>query len=325
MENTLDKKKNLRKIIPYAIILLAFLIVPAFTGNIYWLGVFIFIMYQMIGSVSLRTIFLSGNISFAHGSFIAMGAYFAGILAKDLGFPPGVTLLAGALFACVISVITGFPFVRLRGLYYGMASLFMGVAIIYVIQALKVTGGSRGLLDIPSMFSSIYANYYFFVILTVVCLLAMYRFEFSRIGITLRALAQSPEVASSIGVSESFYKLLALGFGSFFAGLTGAAFALYSTVLSTTNYGLTFSIWLLMYMMIGGDSKFIGPVIGTVIFVLIPEIGRSFSAYAPYLTAAAMLVVAYLIPGGLAGIPDLIRRRKRKNKVENLSEGGQAI
>jgi branched-chain amino acid transport system permease protein len=313
----------LKKAAPYAVILAGFLVVPALTGNIYWMGVFILMMYKIIGSVSLRTISLSGNISFSHGSFIALGAYFAGILAKNLGLPPAVTLLAGALFACLVSVLTGLPFVRLRGLYYCMASMFLGVAVIYIIQAMKITGGYRGLINIPALFESIYASYYFFVALMVVSLAAMYRFEHSRIGVTLRALAQSPDVASSIGVNETLYKLLAVGFGSFFAGLTGAAFALYSTVLSTTNYSTSFSLWLLMYMMIGGENNFLGPIVGTIIFVLLPEIGRGISAYAPYLSAVAMLIVAFFLPGGLVGIPDFIRGKKSKSKLEKLAAGGK--
>jgi branched-chain amino acid transport system permease protein len=312
-----------RRIAPYVVLLLAFLVVPVFTRDIYWLGILIIMMYRIIGSVSLRTIALSGNISFSHGSFIALGAYFAGILAKNLGMPPAVTLLAGALFACLVSVLTGLPFVRLRGLYYCMASMFLGVAIIYIIQALKVTGGYRGLTRIPALSDSILVNYYFFVALAVFSLAAMYRFEFSRIGVTLRAIAQSPEVASSIGIDETFYKLLALGFGSFFAGLAGSAFALYSTVLSTTNYGLGFSLWLLMYMMIGGENKFAGPIIGTILFVLLPEIGRGVSSYAPFLSAVAMLIVAYLLPGGLAGIPEFVKGRLGGAGPAGSAEGGK--
>jgi len=312
-----------RRLLPYALLLAGFLAVPAITGDIYWLGVFIMMMYKIIGSVSLRTITLSGNISFSHGSFIALGAYFTGVLAKNLGLPPEITLLAGALFASAVAVLTGLPFVRLRGLYYCMASMFLGVAIIYVIQALKVTGGYRGISRIPPLFDDVKASYYFFVALTTLSLAAMHRFEFSRIGVTLRALAQSPEVASSIGVDETLYKLLAVGFGSFFAGLAGAAFALYSTVLSTTNYGMGFSLWLLMYMMIGGEDRFLGPIVGTIIFVLLPEIGRGISSYAPYLSAVAMLVVAYLLPGGLAGIPSWVRRTLDAKKPAGLAEGGK--
>ena len=79
---------------------------------------------------------------------------------------------------------------------------------------------------------------------------------------------------------------------------------------------MTFSLWLLMYMLIGGEDYFIGPIIGAIIFVLIPELGRGLSAYAPFLTGACTLIVAYLLPGGLAGIPDLIRKRRLQKELE---------
>ena len=227
-----------------------------------------------------------------------------------------VTILAGGLFACFVSIITGFPFVRLKGMYYSMASMFMGVTVGYIIKALKITGGYHGLTRIPKLLQNDIACYYVFLGIAVVLILILFRFEFSRIGTTLRALAQSQDVASSIGVNARFYRLLAVGMGSFCAGVAGAAYGLYSTVLSPTNYDMTFSLWLLMYMLIGGEDYFIGPIIGAIIFVLIPELGRGLSAYAPFLTGVCTLIVAYLLPGGLAGIPDLIRRRRLQKELE---------
>ena len=313
-------KLNVKKGIPYAVLLLIFLLLPVFLHTSYWIGVLIMVLYKVVGSVSLRTISLSGTLTFAHGTFIALGAYCAGILAKNLGLPPVVTILAGGLFAALVSVITGLPFVRLKGMYYSMASMFLGVTLVYVIKALKITGGYHGLTRIPKLLQSDIACYYVFLVIAVVLILILYRFEFSRIGTTLRALAQSQDVASSIGVNATFYRLLAVGMGSFCAGVAGAAYGLYSTVLSPTNYDMTFSLWLLMYMLIGGEDYFIGPIIGAIIFVLIPELGRGLSAYAPFLTGICTLIVAYLLPGGLAGIPDLIRRR-RAQKALDSTEG----
>ena len=313
----MNAKLNVKKGIPYAVLLLIFLLLPIFLHTSYWIGVLIMVLYKVVGSVSLRTISLSGTLTFAHGTFIALGAYCAGILAKNLGLPPVVTIIAGGLFAALVSVITGLPFVRLKGMYYSMASMFLGVTLVYVIKALKITGGYHGLTRIPKLLASDIACYYVFLVITVVLILLLYRFEFSRIGTTLRALAQSQDVASSIGVNATFYRLLAVGMGSFCAGVAGAAYGLYSTVLSPTNYDMTFSLWLLMYMLIGGEDYFIGPIIGAIIFVLIPELGRGLSAYAPFLTGVCTLIVAYLLPGGLAGIPDLIRRRKAQKALDS--------
>jgi len=269
----------------------------------------------MICAVGLRTIFLSGYITFAHGAFVALGAYCAGVLALRLGLPPIVTLPAAAVFSALASVIIGLPFARLRGIYYCMASMFFCVAIMKFIQIFELTGGYRGLVAIPRLASNIHTTYYIFIALTIVSLIAMYRFEVSRIGVTLRAIAQSHDVASSIGINVTFYRLLAIGFGSFFAGLAGAAFALYQTILSPTNYGMIFSLWFIMYMFIGGENNFLGPIIGTIIFVLLPEIGRGIGAYAPFLSAGAMLLVAFVFTGGITGIPDLIRKIRRGEHI----------
>lgn len=315
------KQLNLKKGLPYGILLLIFLLLPLALNTSYWIGVLIMVLYKVVGSVSLRTISLSGTLTFAHGAFIALGAYCGGILAKSLALPPVVTILAGGLFAMVVSVITGLPFVRLKGMYYSMASMFMGVTVAYIIKAMKITGGYHGLTRIPKLLQNDIACYYVFLVITVVLLIVLYRFEFSRIGTTLRALSQSQDVASSIGINATFYRLLAVGMGSFCAGIVGAAYGLYSTVLSPTNYDMTFSLWLLMYMLIGGEDYFIGPIIGAIIFVLIPELGRDLSAYAPFLTGACTLLVAYLLPGGLAGIPALIRKTRAKRQ-DNSKEGG---
>ena len=313
------KQLNLKKGLPYGILLLIFLLLPMVLNTSYWIGVLIMVLYKVVGSVSLRTISLSGTLTFAHGAFIALGAYCGGILAKSFALPPVVTILAGGLFAMVVSVITGLPFVRLKGMYYSMASMFMGVTVAYIIKAMKITGGYHGLTRIPKLLQNDIACYYVFLAITVVLLVVLYRFEFSRIGTTLRALSQSQDVASSIGINATFYRLLAVGMGSFCAGIVGAAYGLYSTVLRPTNYDMTFSLWLLMYMLIGGEDYFIGPIIGAIIFVLIPELGRDLSAYAPFLTGVCTLLVAYLLPGGLAGIPALIRKMRAKR---NSKEGG---
>ena len=154
------KQLNLKKGLPYGILLLIFLLLPLALNTSYWIGVLIMVLYKVVGSVSLRTISLSGTLTFAHGAFIALGAYCGGILAKSLALPPVVTILAGGLFAMVVSVITGLPFVRLKGMYYSMASMFMGVTVAYIIKAMKITGGYHGLTRIPKLLQNDIACHY---------------------------------------------------------------------------------------------------------------------------------------------------------------------
>ena len=68
------KQLNLKKGLPYGILLLIFLLLPLALNTSYWIGVLIMVLYKVVGSVSLRTISLSGTLTFAHGAFIALGA-----------------------------------------------------------------------------------------------------------------------------------------------------------------------------------------------------------------------------------------------------------
>jgi len=120
-----------------------------------------------------------------------------------------------------------------------------------------------------------------------------------------------------VGINEGGYRILAVGVGCFFVGLVGAAYAHYNLVLSPTSFDLSASLWLVMYVLIGGINSFTGPIVGTAILVLFPEFFRDLKKYSPYISASILLIVVYLMPQGLAGLPQLIRswfigRRKTK-------------
>jgi branched-chain amino acid transport system permease protein len=327
--NTIEERKHpaLAKASPYLVLIIVWAVMPAFVSTSFWLHTFIIVFIRIVGAVGLRTISLSGNLSFAQAGFVGVGAYVAGILGKVAGLPVGVTIPVATLCATALGVATGFPFVRLRTIYFSMATMFLGVAIVYVISALKITGGTMGMKGIPQLFpgAGMMQYYYFFFILAVVSCAVMYRFEFSRVGMILQALAQSKDAAAAMGVSEVFYRLLAVGVGSFFAGLVGACYAHYNAALSPSSFGMSIALWFIMYVMIGGKDSFIGPILGTILLVLVPEFSRSFSLYAPYVTAAALVVVAYAIPGGLASLPEVIKNamaKKREGIEAHALKGG---
>lgn len=333
-DSTVSSQSPWVKAAPYLVLILIGLVVPFIFKTRFWLNIFIIVLARIIVAVGLRTITLSGELSFAQAAFMGIGGYTAGMLAKWFGMPPYLTIPAGAITATIIGVLTGLPFVRLRSMYYTMASMFLGIGIVYLfIAGGKSTGGANGLQQIPSIFNfnSMKINYYFFLALTIASCAVMYRFEFSRIGYTLRALSQSNTVAASIGINPVFYRLLAVGIGCFFAGLSGAAYALYNTVLSPNDYGMMMALWFAIYIMIGGQDRFIGPIIGTIVLVIIPEYFRIWNVYAPFATAIALLLVAYFLPGGLASIPEAIGKalnrvrsgsRDCQKLTDNLNTGG---
>ena len=360
----MKQNQRITKVIPFAVILLAFLLMPILGLNSRsWINLFITIVINIVVACSLRVITLSGNISFAHGAFMGVGAYTAGMLGVYLNWPIWLTIPLGAVLATVTGIITGWPFARLKTIYFCMGTMFMGQAIVLLLSSWDLAGGAMALRGIPSLSSALggladalggevksyQLVFYLILIVALICLLIMYRFEHSRIGTTLRALAQSEDVAASIGVNPTFYRLLAMGVGCFFAGLMGGFQAHYLTTLSYNSFSMNLTLWLIMYMMIGGKNTFIGPIIGAIVVSFVENIANLLTSlsgsstneafvafsrwlgtnatYTPFLTAAVLLLVAYLLPNGLAGIPGSIRaareKRAEKKEIADMMKGGE--
>jgi branched-chain amino acid transport system permease protein len=300
----------------YAGLLIIIALLPILLDSPYVLYVLTLTFIYTLAAVSLRTIIISGQFPLAHGAFMGIGAYFAAIASKTWGWPPWATIPVGGLVAMGIGMLIGYPFSRLRALYYAMGSLFFGLGVFYIISAGgHWTGGYSGITGIPPMFTTSESYYYFFLVLTIVSIVALYRFEFSRIGVNLKAIAQSHLVASHIGINEGWYRIMVLGVGCFFVGLVGASYAHFNTVLSPSTFGLMATLWLVMYVLIGGIDSFAGPIIGTFIMFLVPEyFFRGLKVYSPYVGAAILFIVVYLMPKGIAGVPEFIRSRYEKRR-----------
>ena len=301
--------RKLAKPAVYSGLIIILFLVPLFIQSPYWIHVFILIFIYTIATVSFRLIVISGQFPLAHAAFMGIGAYTAGLTSRWLGWPPWLTIPLGALMATGIGILIGYPFARLRALYYALVSLFFGIGIVQVILAFsKWTGGVGGLAGIQSLLGASKAPYYYFFLgVASLSLLAIYRFEFCRVGTTLKAIAQSYQVASSVGISEVRYRVLVLAVGCFFVGLAGSTYAHYNLVLSHSSFNLLATLWIVMYALIGGIGSFAGPIIGTVVLFILPEIFRELKEFVPYLSAGMLLIVVFVMPQGLVSLPQLVR------------------
>jgi len=242
---------------------------------------------------------------------MGIGAYVAAMSSKWLGWSALITIPFGAVASMALGILTGYPFARLRALYYAMGSLFFGIGVIYVITALGAyTGSYSGLTGVRPIFSGKEAYYYFFLAMALISAVALYRFESSRIGTNLKAIAQSHLVASSVGINEGFYRILAVSVGCFFAGLAGASYAHYNSIVSPYTFNFMATMWLVMYVLVGGIDSFAGPIVGTFILFLVPEFFRDLKTYAPFISGAILVIVVYLMPRGLVSVPSLILARR---------------
>jgi branched-chain amino acid transport system permease protein len=290
-------------------------LLPLWIRSQFLLHIIIIAFIYTVATASLRTITISGQFPLAHAAFMGIGAYTSAVVSKEFGLSPWLTIPFGGVVSMGVGVFIGFPFARLRALYYAMVSLFFGIGVLQVFFVLNVyTLAYRGLTGIPALIPGASKVHYYYALMafTLLCLLALYRFEFSRIGTTLKAIAQSHQVASSVGISEEKYKVLVLAVGCFFVGLAGGVYAHYNRTLSYPSFDMTATLWMFMYVLIGGIGSFAGPVIGTAILMILPEFFRELKAFLPYVTAAILFIVVFAMPQGLIGLPLLLRMRKKE-------------
>jgi len=307
----------------YASLLIILFLLPLFVDSVYYLHTFIISLIYTIAACSLRTVMLSGQISIAHAGFMGFGAYVSSILAKELNWTPWLTILLGGISATIVGVLAGYPLTRVRAIYFSMVSLFVGLAIVALIGVFaNYTGGDIGLIGIPPLpdiripglpdinfLRSRIPYYYFFMVLTVISLLILYSLENSRIGMSWKAIAQSYLVASSVGINESGFRVLALAVGCFFAGIAGAGYAHYNMVLTRSSFGFLSSVNLLIYVLVGGTGSFAGPIIGTTVLVIVPEVFRWMKTFAPFVFGGIMIFVVFFMPQGIVGLFEQLRTK----------------
>jgi len=330
--------KGMRRLIKptgYAILIVLLFLLPLFVTKPYYLHIFIITLLYIIVVSSLRTIALSGQVSVAHAAFMGIGGYFSGVVSKELCLTPWLTIPLGGLAAMIVAVLIGYPFSRVRAIYFSMVSLLGGMAIVNIIRVAQKWTGAAGLVGIPPLSPIIIPGlinvtflgqkvpyYYFTLLLALVSLLVLYRIEHCSIGMTWKAIAQSHFVASSVGINEAGSRVLALAVGCFFAGIAGASYAHYNLVLTPNTFGFLPSIFLVMYMLVGGRDRFGGPIAGTAILVMVPELFRGLKEFAPLILGAIMVIVVFLMPQGIAGLFDQIRAKH--GEVRNRKAAGSA-
>ena len=295
---------------------------PFFFPGPYHIHILILTIMNIILASSLRLINISGQLSLAHGGMMTIGAYTSTLFVMKLGMSSWVALLMAGFSAALIACLVGFPFVRLKGIYFAIVTIFLGEMVVLTAgQWRALTGGSTGIYNIPRpdpivipgilnlTISSKLDFYYLALILMLITLLILYVVENSRIGLILRSIQQADSLSESVGINTAGYKVLAFTIGCFFAGLTGGFYSQYILSIAPDTFSFLFTIYVLIYMTVGGAERFIGPILGAFVLTILPEVARPLKAFMPFIFAAVLIAVIFFMPEGMAGIP------QRLNKV----------
>jgi branched-chain amino acid transport system permease protein len=320
---------KLAKILTLVIILVILFVIPTFITDQYLMHVLIICAINIIMAVSLRAITTTGQVSLGHACFMSIGAYTAGIVVTKLGFSTYAGLILGGIAATAMALIIAYPITRVKTVYFAMLTMFLGEVIRLVFtEARDVTGGTNGMHNIPHLgtisipglfaiqFTAKVPNYYFILVIMLIIILILYSIDRSRIGMICKSIDQDNSLAASIGVHTANFKAIMFCTGCFFAGIAGSFYACYNTILTPDSFGLFPSIYVIVYIVVGGQQRFAGAIIGALILTLIPELLRSLKEYQPFVFVGVLYLVVFLLPGGLVSLPQYL-----KSPVGNIFKG----
>lgn len=282
---------------------------------------------NIIVACSVRLINLTGLLSLATGATMTLGGYLSALLCIHYGLSPWAGLVLAGVSAFLLAFVFGLAFVRLRGMYFAMVTLFFAqIVSLIVLEMREYTGGINGLFNIPWPEGISTERQFYYVIfgIAVVSLAIMYFIEYSRLGLVFRGIKQSESLSESVGIKVQTMKVVAFSLGSFFAGLAGACYGHYMGALNPSAFGFTFTLYAVIYMVVGGMGTFVGPILGATVLTLANNLLRAFAQFQPLFFAAVLLLIVFLMPEGLVGLPARTRRlvqRLRKGRTDSAAEG----
>ena len=224
-------------------------------------------------------------------------------------------------------LVVGLIAIRRQGIYFAMVTLFFAQIVgLVVLDMRSLTGGINGLPNIPWPEGITSERQFYYVIagMTVLCVAIMFLVEYSRLGLVFRGIKQNDTLCESIGVNVYRMKVLAFSLGSLFTGLGAALYGHYIQALNPTGFGFYFSLYAVIYMVVGGSGKFVGPIVGATVLTLAHNALRTFANFQPLFFAGVLLLILFLMPEGLVGLPKRITdavRRLRKWRSGRATQG----
>ena len=303
-----------------AVIVMVIMLPVLLRGNLHFLNLANMAGIYFIVCIGLSLIFgIGGQLSLAHGIFYGIGAYTSAILTTRIGLPVMAGVAAAGLVCGVLAFILARPLLRLRTVYLALATLAFGEIVITLIREQSwLTGGSTGIINLPSpkvlnfAFDDQFKYYYLIWAVALAVAWIFSNLTRSRLGLGLRALADSEIGAAACGIDIASYKSRMFTLGAVFAGVAGALYVHYIGFISPDSFAVQFSLLIVMILAIGGRDTLLGAFIGAVFVTVAPIFLADLEKYSTLVFGLLFLGSVMFLPNGIAGsLTGLVTRVSR--------------
>jgi branched-chain amino acid transport system permease protein len=263
----------------------------------------------------------TGYVNFGSAAFFATGAYSTVFLYKALQPPLLVMIVTGTLVAGVLGLAVGYLTLRMRGVFFAIATLALSVVLYTFVVNWDYVGGARGAYilqprDVPfGLPRYIHLLYSAMVLMTAVALSVARAIETSTIGRGLAAIRDDELAAECAGVPTLRLKIFSATVSGALMGMAGTTFPYYlSYVEPSAVFSLSYAVNSIAMPLIGGMMSWIGPVIGAVLLGSVQQVVQVTISSAWNLLIVGVLLVVFvtLAPNGIMGWVDALRRRRTR-------------
>lgn len=254
----------------------------------------------------------TGYVNFGITAFFAIGAYSSVVLHKLVpAMPLPAMIVVGGVMAGIVGIGTGYLTLRLRGVYFSIATLALAVVVQTLITNWDFVGGARGAYVLRPRTAPLigggYIDYLFLIMLglCVISLATARAIERSSLGYGFAAIRDDEAAAEASGVPTLKLKLIATGLSGGFMGMAGAPLPFYVTYLDpSSGFSLNYAVNAIAMPLIGGTSTWLGPVVGAVLVGGLQEYLRVTISSAVNVLVAGVLMVVFVIiaPQGIVGL-----------------------
>ncbi|MEM9319149.1 MAG: branched-chain amino acid ABC transporter permease [Pseudomonadota bacterium] len=288
-----------------ALLAAAFFVLPQ-----YHVGVLSRVMVLAVYAIGYNMLFgYTGLLSLGHALFFSAGMYGFGLTVQQAGLPTGLGLLAGLVSAFLCALAVGFLALRTKEVAFMIVTLmFAQAGYLTILYFGGVTRGDEGFVVDTARralfgidLSDETARFWAALALFSTCLLATVALVNSSLGRALIAVRENEERAMMLGYDTHRLKYLAVLLSGTLAGIGGMAYALLFGYVGATFATVQYSIFPLLWVLLGGAGTTIGPLIGVLFMYYLIDVSSAFTDAYMLVAGLALLILCLFAPEGLAG------------------------